>query len=709
MAVISTRRPLLHMNGARKVPIVRQSTMTECGLACVAMIANFLGLDADIVQLRREHQVSMKGSMLKDITMICDDLRLSTRAVTCSVAELDQLRTPCILHWRFSHFVVLVSVGRKHIVIHDPARGVVKEAFTTVRDSFTGIALEVSRGSGFRPAAQPLRLKLSSLVAVQGDIAYKFSAGLMLALVCEILVLASPFYLQIVIDEVLLNGDQLLLNTLVIGFSALLLFQVIANTMRQLTFQYLSQVTVFDMTARVLHRLLRLPLTYFRSRELGDVQHRIQSLSQIQNFVVHSAPALLLDIVFAILVTGLMALYEPDLIFLVMAAALAWCLWRVVIFAFSLRLASDIAQAESSVQTHFLETLRATQYIKMACGEAARESEWRNLFANAINTRIRAGNLGILDNTLRQVLFQGVRIGVIYRLAVRGIDGQMSIGMISAFVAYLGMFNTRVGGIIDRIFEYKLLEVPLNRLADIVFTETEPLGQRASASKSSPDSVELKNVAFRYAGVESPILTDCSCLVAEGGFTVIAGCSGSGKSTMLRLIAGVESLSGGELLLGGRAVRDWHVGDLRAQMATVFQDDCLLKGSVAENIALFDADKDLQRIRCAARDACIATEIESMPMAYETRIGDLGSSLSKGQIQRILIARALYRRPKLLLLDEVTSGLDNAMERRVVESISRLDATRIVVTHSDLMMQAAHDVLWLSNGTLLSSRPELNV
>ena len=154
------------------------------------------------------------------------------------------------------------------------------------------------------------------------------------------------------------------------------------------------------------------------------------------------------------------------------------------------------------------------------------------------------------------------------------------------------------------------------------------------------------------------------------------------------------------------AVRDWHVHDLRAHIATVFQDDCLLQGSVAENIALFAADVDPQRIRSAAQDACVAAEIESMPMAYETRIGDLGSSLSKGQIQRILIARALYRRPKLLLLDEVTSGLDSEMEKRVIASIARLDATRIVVTHSDLMLQAAHDVLWLSNGTLLSSRPE---
>lgn len=699
-------QPLLRMSGARVVPVVRQSTAAECGLACIAMIASFLGSGTDMVQLRRNHHVSMQGATLKGIAAICSDLQLLTRAVTCRVAELKQLRTPCILHWGFNHFVVLVSVGRSHIVIHDPARGTVKETVATVRDEFTGVALEVSRGSGFQSAREPLQLKLTSLVVVHGDIARKFWAGLMLALICEILVLATPFFLQVVIDEVLLNGDRLLLNTLAAGFAALLLIQVGANTMRQLTFQYLGQVTVFDITARVLHKLLQLPLAYFRERELGDVQHRIQSLSIVQNFVVHSAPALVLDVLFVILVTAIMTAYESDLITLVIAAALVWGLWRVVIFGFSLRLAGGIAQTESSVQTHLLETLRATQSIKMACGEAARESEWRNLFADAINARIRAGNLNILDNALGLALFQGVRIAVIYLLAMKGIDGQMSIGMISAFVAYLGMFNTRVGGIIDRIFEYKLLKVPLGRLADIVFTESEPSGRRTVSAAACSGTVTLKGVAFSYARELSPVLTDCSCLVPAGGFTAIAGCSGSGKSTLLRLIAGVDAASDGELLVGGMAVRDWHVHDLRAHIATVFQDDCLLQGSVAENIALFAADVDPQRIRSAAQDACVAAEIESMPMAYETRIGDLGSSLSKGQIQRILIARALYRRPKLLLLDEVTSGLDSEMEKRVIASIARLDATRIVVTHSDLMLQAAHDVLWLSNGTLLSSRPE---
>ncbi|MBT8088916.1 MAG: peptidase domain-containing ABC transporter [Gammaproteobacteria bacterium] len=697
------------MSGAPRLPIIRQTTVTECGLSCVAMVANYLGVGADLIALRRQHPPSLNGATLKQITEICDSLRLSTRAVSCRVSELRRLRTPCLLHWGFNHFVVLKSARRDHLVIHDPARGIVKEPHKIAKNEFTGVALEISRGPGFSKSRQLPRLKLGALLPVDVAIVRKLSAGLVLALVCELLVLASPFYLQIVIDQVLGKGDHLLLNTLVVGFAVLLLFQVVANAMRQLTFQYLSQVYVFDLTARVLHKMLRLPLVYFRSRDLGDVQHRVQSLRQVQDFIVYSAPALALDVLFIGLITALMALYDPQLTILAVATIATWCLWRSLLLPLRIRVSGAIALSESSIQTHFLETLRAVQTIKLANGESARQSEWRNLFAKGINEKIRAGNLLVLDSALNQLLFQGLRVISVYLLARRGLDGRMSIGMISAFVAYLGMFMTRGCAIVDRVIEYRLLEVPLNRLADIVFNAEEREGRRSGARTGSGHEIELRNVAFRYAPGEPWVLNNCSCNIPASSFTAIAGCSGTGKSTLLRIIAGAESIADGEALIGGIAVHDWRAQNLRKDVAAVFQEDGLLKGSVAENIAIFERRIDFGRVRQAAKNACVDSEIESLPMGYQTRIGDLGSSLSKGQIQRILLARAFYREPKVLLLDEATSGLDAVSEKRVIDSISQLDITRVVITHSDQVLQAAHEVLWLHKGTLLTSRPELNV
>ena len=695
------------MNGRKNLPVVRQATATECGLACVAMIAAYYGVPTDLASLRRKHAVSLKGATLASIARCCTDLGLSTRAVRCDFRELAKLRTPCVLHWRFNHFVVLKSVKGDRIVVHDPARGVVTEPSAVVSDAFTGIALEVTSAPRFRQAKPPLRLKLRDLIANDGRISRQFLAGLLLALICEMLLLTTPFYLQVVIDQVLAKGDKPLLNTLAVAFSILLIIHVLANVMRQLTFHYLGHVTVFDLTTRVLHRLLQLPVRFFRSRELGDIQHRVQSLGRVQSFVVQSIPALVPDSLFVILITGLMTLYEPRLTLLMVAALGLWCGWRILIFSPSLRLSSDIAQAESSVQTHFLETLRAVQSIKVTNGESHRESEWRNLFADATNARIRISNLHVVDGAVRQVLFQGARIATVYLLAMRGLDGQISIGMISAYVAYLGMFTTRGCGIIDRVLEYKLLEVPLNRLADIVFSEEESCD--GAANHHPLGDIELRNVSFSYSRDEPQILRDCSVRIRESELTAIAGPSGAGKSTLLQIIAGHESISGGELLISGRPAHHWRPHDLRSQMAVVFQGDSLLKGSVAENIALFDALPDMTRIRDAAAAACIANDIEALPMAYETRIGDLGSSLSRGQVQRILLARAFYRRPALLLLDEATSGLDYELEKDVTAALCELPATKLVVTHSDLLLQAADTVLWLHKGRLLLSRPDLNV
>jgi ATP-binding cassette subfamily B protein RaxB len=701
--------PYLRMGGVSGLPVIRQDTASECGLACVAMVASYLGVGADLVELRKKNKLSLNGLTLKGIAAICDRLRLSSRAVRCRVDELSRLRTPCLLHWRLNHFVVLKRVSRRHLVLHDPARGVVRETYAQAFDDFTGVALEISPGPEFRKTKPPPRLRLSALLPGDAALLRSLSVGVLLAFICELLFLASPFYLQIIIDEVLGKSDTLLLDTVAIGFSLLLLFQVFASTLRQLTFQYLSQVSVFDISARILDRLLRLPLAYFRDRDLGDVQHRVNALRRVQTFIVHSAPALLLDLLFVVLIICLMTLYDFGLTVLALVVALAWFSWRVALYPVSYRLATAIAHAESSVDTHFLETLRSVQTVKMYRGEAARLSEWRNLFAAGINRKIQAGNLGILDSAIRQLLLQGLRILCIYLLARKALEGQMSVGMVSAFVAYLGMFITRAGGIVDRITEYRLLEVPMERIADIVFAEKSLADHEDSRTTTTSNQVELRHVAFSYSDNEPPVLKDCSCKIAENGFTAIAGCSGAGKSTLLHLIAGVEAASDGEILIGGLALGSWQQRHLRARVASVFQGDCLLKGSVAENIALFDNEWDMDHVRRAARQACIHREIEALPMGYNARIGDLGASLSKGQVQRVLLARAFYREPRLLLLDEVTSGLDAELEQRVVQSIARLDATRIVITHSDRMLTAADDVLWLRNGVLLSSRPELNV
>jgi len=696
--------PYLAFSGLRQLPVIRQAGVTECGLACIAMIASYFGGNADLVELRRRHGISLKGATLTTIMHICEALRITTRPVSCKAAELRQLRTPCILHWEFNHFVVLCKVRRDCVLLHDPARGRVREPLAVVRRAFTGVALELLPGTGFRQKPPARQLRLADLCRFDRGFLKTATVALTLALVCELLLLVTPFYLQLVIDQVLMRGDRALLSTLAAGFGLLVLFQVVANVMRQLTFQYLGQTAAFDMSSRVLHRLLRLPLAYYRSRELGDIQHRVQSLGRIDAFVTQSAPALLLDLVFLVLVSVMLVIYDAQLAALVILVAFLYCGWRALTFQAWLHTSQKLARAEASVQTHMLESLRGAQSIKMACGEARRAAAWRNRLAEKINAQIGLGNLAIGDQAVHQLAFQGLRVVVVFLLARDVLAGGASIGMVSAFIAWLGMFVTRLGGVVQRLIDYRLLAVPLGRVADIVFNEVEACAGDDARTALFNGSVTIRRLGFAYAQSEAAVVRDCTFAVCSGEFVAIRGCSGSGKSTLLRLLAGLESPSSGEILYDGRPARDWRGGRLRHHVATVFQDDALLAGSIAENIALLDERCDLARVRRVAELAAIDGEIEALPMRYETRIGDLGVALSTGQVQRILFARALYRAPRLLLLDEFTSGLDANTERRVVDTLRRLTVTRIVVTHSDVVMRAADRILEFRDGSVSPGR-----
>ena len=695
-------QPWLNLSGLRRLPVLRQATMSECGLACVAMIAAYFGDGSDLNAIRRRHGVSMKGATLDSIVRLGASMHLSARAVRCDLAELRRLKMPCILHWEFNHFVVLRKVTRRRIVIHDPACGLVRAPLDEAGRKFTGVALELAPSSEFRRRPEVRALRLRDLLVVDESFASSISVAVVFALLSELLLLATPFYMQTVIDQVLGRGDTELLTTLVLGFGILAAFQLLAGIMRQLTFQFLAQITVFSLSTRVLRHLLHLPISWFRARSLGDIQQRMQSLAGIQAFITQSAPGLFLDGVFLLFVSALMLAYEPGLVLLVFSAGMLYALWRTVIFRTTLEQSNKLVRADAAAQTHLLESLRAAQSIKMMNGEAQRAEDWQNRFVSRINTQIRIGNLATADQAVYRGLFQALHLGIVFLLARNVLDGGMSIGRMSAFVAYSGMFATRVGGIINRVFEYRLLKVPLDRLADIVFAENEPYSAGPVDAACFGGAVQAQELCFSFTGADSPIIENCSLRVGTGEFVAIRGRSGSGKSTFLRLLAGTEVPTSGALYYDARPSRDWPLSVVRKQVATVFQDDALIAGSIASNIALFDRTFDRQRVRDAARQAVIDADIEQFPMGYETPVGDLGSVLSTGQVQRILFARALYRRPSLLLLDEFTSGLDENTEQLLVAELRRLPATRIVVTHSAAVLRAADRVFELDGGRLTS-------
>lgn len=690
----------------RKLPLILQTEAAECGLACLGMVAGYHGLRTDLQTLRRHYSVSLKGTTLAAMMQVAESLGLSNRAVKLELEDVPQLRLPCILHWNFNHFVVLQKVSGRSVTIHDPAVGIRQLSMDELSASFTGVALELWPGASFVRAETRQRVKLRQLT---GDIVGLYRAlgqALLLAAALEVFFIVGPFLLQWVADEVLVSADRPLLDLLAIGFGLMLLMQQLVTLVRGWVLMYLGTTLKLQWHANAFAHLLRLPAQYFEKRHLGDVVSRFGSIDAIQKTLTTSFLEAILDGLMSAATLLLMALYSPTLCLIAVLAMTLYALGRWLWFS-PLRTATEeqIVHAAKQ-QSHFLESMRGIKTIKLFQRQEERRSGWLGLLVEQINAELRTQKIALLYQVLNGLLFGAEHILVIWLGATLVMDQQFTIGMLLAFIAYKTQFDTRVSSFIDKMIELGMLRLQGERLADILLTPGEPARGRSrdgELHEDLPASIEVRHLSFRYAEQEPLVLDDVSLSIAPGECVAIVGPSGSGKTSLLSVLLGLLPPSEGQVLVGGRDLEQVGLDALRRMTGSVLQDDALFAGSIADNISFFDPQMDRARVEECARIASVAEDIQAMPMAYNTMIGDMGAALSGGQKQRILLARALYKRPRILMLDEATSHLDLEREQAVNEAIRALRITRIIVAHRPQTIASADRVITLSGGRLVDS------
>ncbi len=688
----------------RHLPVILQTEASECGLACLAMIANWFDARTDLPSLRLRFGLSRKGANFEGMVRVAAALGLDSRPLKLDMHNLPELQLPCVLHWDMNHFVVLKSVSAWRIVVHDPAIGVRTFTHEEFASHFTGIAMELSPAAGFAPRNERVDFTLPGLMGRISGLKRGLGQILALALALEVVVIALPFYLQWVVDQALLAADRELLGVLALGFGLLVVLQAGMGAVRGWWVATLSARLNFQWLGNVFGHLVRLPLEFFEKRHVGHIVSVFGSVTVIQKTLTTSVVQALVDALMVLGTLAMMGLYSKSLMGVSAAAMALYALLRWAVFR-SLRDASaeEIIHAAKQ-QTHFLESASGIQSVRLFGRGEQRRAGWMNMLADQFNAGLRVQRVHVTHETAQTLLFGLERVIVVWLAARMVLDGRFTVGMLFAYMAYKELFSARIGALIDTSSELAMLRLHGERVADIVLAETEageaPPAIEVDLSRREA-RIELRGVRYRYSPTEPWVLDGVDLVVEAGRSLALTGPSGCGKTTLVKVMLGLLPPTEGQVLFDGTPIHRLGLAHYRALIGTVMQEDRLFSGSLADNICFFDAEPDMDRIEESARLAAIDAEIREMPMGYHTLVGDVGIGISGGQKQRVLLARALYRRPRVLVLDEATSHLDLRNERNVNEAVHAMALTRVVVAHRPDTIAMADRIVEMAAGRIV--------
>lgn len=709
---------LLQFSGKHRVPVIQQTAMAECGLACLAMVSSFHGHKTDLNSLRRRFPVTLKGVTLKALMETADRLDFATRPLKLDLEELKELRLPAILHWNLNHFVVLVSVGRKTVTIHDPAQGRRVLSLEEVSKHFTGIGLELTPTPGFKPVDERRSMRLTDFWTRITGLRSTLTQVLALSVALQIFSLGGPYFTQLVVDEAIVSRDVNLITVLALGFGLLMLIEVATSLLRSWVVLIFSSLLNIQMASNLFRHLIRLPMSYFENRHIGDTVSRFQSLHKIRAMLTTGFIEAFVDGGMSIMLVVLMFFYSPQLAFVVLGFTLAYLLLRLVLFQPFRDLTEENIINAAKEQSNFMETVRGIQSVKLFGKELDRQSIWQSRYADLVNTDIRLGKFNITFHTANNLLFGLENIVVISIAAntVLDVSQGFTVGMLYAFVAYKRQFTGKAQSLINMVIEFKMLKLHLERIADIAKTPIEADLENYDVDDGGKltGALSLNKLSYSYTPQDAPIFHDLELSVKAGESIALIGPSGVGKTTLLKVMLGLLEPQSGDVTmeiktdqenapagLRQQEIRELGLSRYRSQIAAVMQEDQLMSGTIADNICFFDTQPDHTWIEACAHLACLLPDIQAMPMGFNSLVGDMGTSLSGGQKQRLMLARALYRRPRILFLDEASSHLDVRTEAQVNAHLNQLGITRIVIAHRQATIDMVEKVYLLQGGKLL--------
>lgn len=684
----------LHLRS--RVPLVHQTESSECGLACLAMICNHYGKNSNLISLRQQFNLSARGTTLAGMKEIAEQLGLTSRCLSLELHELNSLKIPCILHWDFNHFVVLVGVKQNRVILHDPARGRRTINLEEMSQYFTGIALEVWPGSTFTEEQESHHFSLKALAAKVHGLKGTLAKIFFYSLIIESINLLIPIGTQLALDHAIPAADVGLLTLICIGLLLFTFLRLALSALRSWSSLLMTTLINVQWQSGLFSHLLRLPLSYFERRKLGDIQSRFGSLNTLRETFTSSIVGALIDGTMLIGVVIMMALYGGWLTGVVMCFTALYVLIRLMTYSTYRELSEEILVRDARTRSYFMETLYGIATIKMQGFSERRSIHWLNLEIDTINTEIKITKMDLLFGGVNSLITACEQIAMLWLGSRLIIDNDITIGMFIAFGVFREQFADRIWSLTNFLTKLRMMHLHNERVADIALnTQEKKKPDREILNTMKPVALEINALSYRYDDHSAAVFRGLSFQVLAGESVAITGPSGAGKTTLMRVLCGLFEPQTGSVMIDGNDIQQLGLNNYRKIIGCVMQDDKLFSGSIRENICGFDENADYEWMEECARASFIHGAIVKMPMGYDTLVGELGEGLSGGQKQRIFIARALYRKPGILFMDEATSALDEESETYVNQAIKKLNITRIIIAHRQSTIASVERVIRL--------------
>jgi subfamily B ATP-binding cassette protein HlyB/CyaB len=705
------RHPLLDLRSKpgmgerviKRFPLVEQAEEMDCGAACLAMICEHYNISMTLGKLRELANVTTEGATLDSLARVGESLGFTTRGVKATYASIQGFELPFIAHWEGYHYIIVYGVSKHHVWVADPGLGFRKLTATEFEKGWGGtcllfmpsedlVQITVQRSPWLRFIGylKPYRNILSHLV--------------MATLVIDVLGVAPPIIIQNILDRVVVHADVALLNLLIVGLILAQAFTQLTTLLRAFLVNFMVRSLDFTMIAQFFKHTLSLPISFFAKRKTGEIFARFQENITVRNFLTESTISTVLNLVMVFIYLIVLFLYNVNLTLLLLALVIPMGILAVVATPMIKNYARRDFEASTGAESLLMETLSGVETVKATAIERPMRLKWERQYTKALDIRYRARTFNALVGLISRMLNAVTIVVILWAGAKMVLSQELTIGQLMAFNMLMGSVMSPILGLIGLWNEVHGVGVAMERLGDVLDIEPEQKPEDLTSRIVLPDlqgDIRFENVSFRYGGEETPkTLEDISFGIKAGEVVAIVGQSGSGKSTLAKLLVGFYPPTEGKIYVDGYELNLIDKEYYRSQIGYVMQNNLLFSGTISENIALGDSNPDRRQIVKAAKMADAHGFISNLPLRYEQVVGERGVGLSGGQMQRLCIARALYRDPRLLILDEATSSLDAESESNILRNMEEVfrGRTAVVIAHRLSTVMSANKILVLYSG-----------